>query len=169
MTQPCAATLGYDPQPTLRSWCGNPLPQVDAPLALTPRRRRVAERVYWQGPAWHILRNGVGFLLLVMDHASLEDARFVYRDVDAALWHRALDAAVPGRVSRGAYCLWSHVFGRDPEATALDWSGCRHLGDLRPRADRDRAKVRDIARRAHVDAARARGSQAKSPTLPLRM
>jgi len=40
------ARLGYDPRPELTHWKGTPIPPLDDPLAVSPRRREIAERVW---------------------------------------------------------------------------------------------------------------------------
>ena len=134
--------LGYDPQPDLRHWRGNPLHPVADPLAQTPRRKAIAERVYWQGPAWQVLRNGVAFLHGVMDFARIDEARFIRLDVAEWLWLKALDQARPGRVSCGGFFLWSRVFGRDPGDSPHQWVPGAHWADRRPLAGASRAEMR---------------------------
>ena len=141
--------LGYDPRPHIRRWLGNPLPPVDAPLALTPERRRIAECVYWQGPAWQILRNGVCYLHLVMDHGRMDDARHTLLDIEDHLWIRALNEARPGMISRGAFFLWSRVFAMDPLDSPHDWAASRHMHDVHPWAGLSRKRRYEIAEREH--------------------
>ena len=51
-----AQTLGYDPRPAVRTFRGNWLPPCYYPLPMTEISARIALRVWWNGPAWTILR-----------------------------------------------------------------------------------------------------------------
>ena len=147
-------TLGYDPKPSVMRWRGSPLPPVSDPVAWTSERQRIAERVFWQGPSWGILRNGVAFIHQIMEHGWLEDAAYAHRNLPRALWTKALDAATPKKVSRRSFWFWSHVFGRDPDASPHDWADSRHIGDALPRGRLTRVQRRIIAGREHQEGQR---------------
>ena len=132
--------LGYDPRPELTHWKGTPIPPLDDPLAVSPRRREIAERVWWNGPAWTVLRNASRYLWHVMDHGFAEDIGFTLRDVERAQWTRALEVARPGWLSRGSFVLWSCYFGLMADDAICEWPQDAHLRDVRPLA-RDTREV----------------------------
>ena len=137
MTDP----LGYDPRPEIHRWRGTPIPPVRDPLPNTPDRRRVAGRVWWNGPPWTVLRNASRFLQHVMDYAPDADCHAMLRDIPAELWVKALEDARPGQMSKGAYCLFSRMFGRMGLAEICDWPDDAHLRDVRPLAGESRECV----------------------------
>ena len=100
MSKPWAA-LGYDPRPELDRYAGNPLPEVDDPIAWTERRARIAGYVWTQGPAWSVLRNANEYLWSVMSNASVDDVRFTIGDIERSRWLRALREARPGKIGGG--------------------------------------------------------------------
>ena len=128
------ARLGYDPHPELTHWKGTPIPRLDDPLAVSPRRREIAERVWWNGPAWTVLRSASTYLWHVMDHGFTEDIGFTLGDVERARWTRALEVARPGRLSRGSFVLWSCYFGLMADDAICDWPQDAHIRDVRPLA-----------------------------------
>lgn len=145
-----AEELGYDPQPDVHWWRGTPIPDVRDPLRATPRRRAIAERVFWHGPAWAVLRNASTYLWQVMDFGEDEDVCFTLRDVSRARWVRALEQARPGALSRGSYVLFSLVFGlMEVGAADCDWPYTAHIKDWRPLADQTRERMYERARVYH--------------------
>ena len=135
--------LGYDPRVELNRWRGTPIPPVKNPLSRTPKRWEIANRVWWNGPPWTVLRNASHYLWQVMDYGTHEDIRHALRDVTEDSWLRALDEARPGLLSKGSYVLWSLVFGRmhldDPPC---DWPDSAHRSDVRPLAGESRERLR---------------------------
>lgn len=131
------ADLGYDPRPDLKRWRGTPIPPVDRPLAITPERQRIAERVWWNGPAWTVLRSAPRYLWHVMDYGTDRDIAYTRRDVARDLWCHSLRTARPGQVSRGSWILWSIAYGliatNDEFIAACrrDWSETAHKRDWR--------------------------------------
>ncbi|MDE0190098.1 MAG: hypothetical protein OXQ90_01970 [Gammaproteobacteria bacterium] len=103
--------LGYDPRPDVKRWRGTPIPSVEHPLALTSERRTIAERVWWIGPPWTILRNARRYLWSVMDFGTDDDIAYTRTDVERELWVLALRTAKPGQVSRGSWILFSIAYG----------------------------------------------------------
>lgn len=121
----------YELHPGLCEYKGTAIPPVCDPVRVTPRIREIAEWVFWRGPYWAILRNGVRFLFQVMDYGRLNHVRDAYQLLPAALWRKALDEACPKTLSRGSFFLWSRVFGRDPHASGHNWASGRHVQDAR--------------------------------------
>ena len=70
-------TLGYDPNPDVRSWHGTPIPPVDDPVIATDTLRAIAERIWWNGPPWTVLRNSVRFIQHAIGHATDDDIGLV--------------------------------------------------------------------------------------------
>lgn len=124
--------LGYDPRPNIAHWRGTPIPPVDNPLQQTPARIDIAARVWWNGPAWTVLRNASHYLWHVMDYGRDQDIRFTLKDVPSELWLEALNAARPGLLSKGAYTLWSLVFECINLEILKDWPTTAHRNDWRP-------------------------------------
>lgn len=141
--------LGYDPRAGESRWRGSPLPPLRDPLVMTEESKTAAERVFWQGPPWGILRNGVAFLHRVVDYGWLEDAHYAYHAVPRSIWAKALDEARPGVIARCSFYFWSHVFGRDPQASGHDWDASRHIQDAFPRADMPASQRERIAALEH--------------------
>ena len=116
-----ANKLGYDPRPELDYWRGTPIPPVSNPLRQTPQRLDIANRVWWHGPAWTVLRNASHYLWHVMDYGQDKDVGYTRRDVPDTLWLQALEDARAGLLSKRSYVLWSLVLGR---MSPGDVSGC---------------------------------------------
>lgn len=144
--------LGYDPRPDLTHWCGTPIPPVDAPLALTADRERIAGRVWFQGPSWTVLRNVNHYLWSVMDYGATEDIACTLQDVPLSLWIKSLKDARPGKLSRGAYVVWSLAFGLIAPGTGCDWPDNAHLRDVRPLANATREQLYERHRRGRTPA-----------------
>ena len=129
--------LGYDPRPDLKRWRGTPIPPVDRPLAETPERHRIAERVWWNGPPWTVLRNAPRYLWHVMDFGTDDDIAYTRDDLPRDLWRHALRTARPGQVSRGSWILWSIAYGQFANtdeyiaACRRDWPETAHKRDWR--------------------------------------
>ena len=124
--------LGYDPRPDLARWRGTPIPPVRDPLRATPERVAIAERVWWHGPAWTVLRNASHYLWHVWDFGSDEDIDFTRTDVAERLWRRAIEDARPGLVSAGSYVFWSYAFGLMSSEEICDWPARAHRLDFKP-------------------------------------
>ena len=144
--------LGYDPRPDLTHWCGTPIPPVDAPLALTADRERIAGRVWFQGPSWTVLRNVNHYLWSVMDYGATEDIACTLQDIPRSLWIKSLKDARPGKLSRGAYVVWSLAFGLIAPGTGCDWPDNAHLRDVRPLANATREQLYERHRRGRTPA-----------------
>lgn len=144
--------LGYDPRPDLTHWCGTPIPPVDAPLALTADRERIAGRVWFQGPSWTVLRNASHYLWSVMDYGATEDIACTLQDVPRSLWIKSLKDARPGKLSRGAYVVWLLAFGLIAPGTGCDWPDNAHLRDVRPLANATREQLYERHRRGRTPA-----------------
>ena len=114
VSKPLAA-LGYDPHPEIDRHAGNPLPEIDDPIAWTERRAYIAGYVWTQGPAWSVLRNANEYLWSVMSNASVDDVRFTIRDIERSRWIRALQDARPGKIGGGTYRLFSILFETGPQ------------------------------------------------------
>lgn len=146
-----AADLGYDPRPHVRDWRGTPIPSVDRPLPASGGLEAVAERMWWNGPPWTILRNGPSFLRHVMDHGRPDDVATCERVVPAELWTQTLLEAKPGSMSRTAhrwFCVKRGLFRiRDLPA----WPRS-HLFDHRGRANEDRMRMYERITRARAAA-----------------
>ena len=144
--------LGYDPRPDLTHWCGTPIPPVDAPLALTAERERIAGRVWFQGPPWTVLRNADHYLWSVMDYGATEDITFTLQDVPRSLWVKSLKDAHPGKLSKGAYVVWSLAFGLIALGTRSDWPDNAHMRDVRPLANTTREQLYERHRHGRTPA-----------------
>ena len=152
--------LGYDPRPGLKAWRGTPIPPVARPLALTPRRAAIANRVWWNGPPWTVLRNAAHYLWHVMDYGRVEDVAHALRDVPRETWLWALDEAGPGLLSKGSYVLWSLHFGRmEPDGPPCPWPDAAHRLDCKPLRGASRE---DLLRRAVAWGRRRRGLTASA-------
>ena len=123
-----AVTLGYDPQPELTHWNGTPIPPVDRPLALTPERAEICERVWWWGGAEIALRNCRSYIYHVIDYGLVSDWRFTLDDVAREIWLYALNTATEGGVSRGGHRLFSSLVGGDIHLSDC-WSLLAHKND----------------------------------------
>ena len=141
--------LGYDPRPELEFWHGTPIPDVHHPLPRTPARWRIADRVWWNGPPWTVLRNSSMYLWHVMDYGTDEDRAFTRSDLEPSIWLRALDEAKPGYLSKGSYVLWSLRYKRLPIGAVCDWPATAHRLDYRPLAHltREQLLAREIRER----------------------
>lgn len=128
----CEVDLGYDPRPELDHWRGTPIPPVKNALRKTPRRMEIADRVWWNGPPWTVLRNASNYLWHVMDYGRVEDVRFTQTDVPCGLWKQALEEARPGLLSKRSYVLWSLVFDRIKPGELSGWPHTAHRMDWRP-------------------------------------
>ena len=122
--------LGYDPRPGVTHWRGTPIPPVDHPVPLTPQRSAIANRVWWNGDPWTILRNGPRFIHAIMDYASDEHLWFARDDLPESLWLLALDRARPGIVSFGGYALWWNVLRGELPPDAAEWPRDAHRNDI---------------------------------------
>lgn len=142
MSGTCAAeALGYDPHPSLNRWRGTPIPPIRRPLPRTEKRWEIADRVWWGGPPWTILRNASWYLWHVMDYGRDADVRHALEDLPAQAWRRALDEARPGLLSKGSYVLWSLVFGRIEPGAVCGWPDNAHRLDAKPLAGQDRERL----------------------------
>ncbi len=135
------ARLGYDPHSGYTHWKGTPIPPMDDPLAASPRRCEIAERVWWNGPAWTVLRSASTYLWHVMDYGFTDDIGFTLRDVERARWVRALEAARPGALSKGSYVLWSCYFGIMADDAICEWPATAHRLDVKPLAGESRESM----------------------------
>ena len=160
------ARLGYDPRPAVTVWRGTSIPPMGHPLARTPERWAIAQRVFWRGPPWAVLRNASHYLWHVMDGLSHDELQFTLRDLEPALWVQALREARPGLLSKGAYIAWSLHFGLMQPLDDCDWPDAAHRRDLRPTARYTRA---DYYRRAAMHHRKAlAGAVPKQTTRSLR-
>ena len=141
-----AQTLGYDPQPAVRTFRGNWLPPCYYPLPMTEISARIALRVWWNGPAWTILRNSSFFLWRVWDYGAPEHMDYALGELPREPWLRAIDDAVPGEVSRGATTLWALRFDKIEPLEYIDWPDAAHLRDYRPMAKLTKAQFLDRVR-----------------------
>ncbi len=152
--------LGYDPRPDVVRWRGTPIPPIKNPLPLTPARAALADRVWWNGPPWTVLRNADVFLWHVMDYGTLRDIAAVRAELADELWLDALQSARPGDLSRGSYLLWSRMYRRwngvrfEQEARCPEWDRLAHRLDWKPLAGASR---QDLYRRAAWHQLRALG------------
>ena len=133
------AQLGYDPRPGIAVWKGTAIPPIENPLQRSPERWAIAQRVFWRGPPWAVLRNANSYLWHVLDGVFYEDIRFTLQDVERGLWIEALRAARPGLLSKGAYITWSLHFGLMQPLDRCDWPDTAHRRDLHPAAHYTRA------------------------------
>ena len=134
-----ARSLGYDPRPEARDWRGTPIPPVKDPLTANATLVEMAERIWWNGPAWTILRNSGRFLRHAMDHATESDLAYREEHVATDRWRQALQEATPGTMSRSRYRLWCLWLGIDEQVPASEWHWKGHLNDSRPNDNRERA------------------------------
>ncbi len=121
-------------RPEVSAWRGTPIPSVSMPLDPTSGRVKVAEAVWWNGPAWTILRNGPQFVRQVLDFGHDEEVAFIRADVGRRVWVAALRGAVAGSISRGSYILWSIKLGLADAGMECDWPRDAHVRDIRPLA-----------------------------------
>jgi len=144
VTSSFADILGYDPKTELKHWQGTPIPSVHNPLKSTPRLWSIAQKVWWNGPPWTILRNSSYFLWHVMDYGRTKDIRYALSNIPEQTWMLALDEARPGLLSRGSYVFWSLAFDRIAPADSCDWPDSAHRLDHRPlrRESRERMRMR---------------------------
>ena len=122
------ATLGYDTQPELTHWKGTPIPPVDRPLALTPERAAICNRVWWWGGPEIALRNCRHYLYHVIDYGLVSDWKFTLNDVELEFWLYALNTARQGVMSRGGHRLFSILLGGDVSRSD-SWSLLGHKND----------------------------------------
>ena len=151
------AALGYDPRPEIDRYAGNPLPEIDDPIAWTERRAYIAGYVWTQGPAWSVLRNANEYLWSVMSNAGVDDVRFTIKDIERIRWLRALREAKPGKIGGSTYRLFSILFETGPEPFETDWPVVCHPTDVKPRPARTVEERLSLAR--HFRAAADRRAQ----------
>ena len=153
-----AEQLNYDTRPELSRWHGTAIPPVADPIAETPERCRIAERVWWHGPPWTVLRNCGQFVRSVMDYADASDARLMLADLGEERWRAALHEARPRTMSRKSYVWWSLKLGLMQPGDRCDWPYDGHANDIQPLANQSRERL--YARHA---AYRRRRSGSPSP------
>ena len=125
-------SLGYDPRPDQRDWHNTPIPRVNNPVPATPALVDIAERMWWNGDPWTILRNRTVFLRHALDYANEEDCEYLWNTIPREDWIRMLQSSVPGEVSMRSYKFWSWRAGlldanrRIPK----EWHESRHMKDL---------------------------------------
>lgn len=156
-----ALSLSYDPLPAVRYWRGNWLPPCYYPIPLSDTSAGIARRVWWNGPAWTVLRNSSYFLWRVWDYATPEQLDYIRQTVPVDTWLRAIDDAVPGEVSRGATTFWALRLNRIALTDYIDWPDTAHLRDYRPLAKLSKAGFLDRARYSN---AQPRGLLKPKPT-----
>ena len=132
-------SLGYDPRPGERNWRGTPIPPVADPLPATGKLPEIAERMWWNGPAWTILRNSGEFLRHAIDHATEKDLAYLWETIAVERWRKALLEATPGTMSRSRYRLWCLWLDIDDIVPAADWRDDGHLNDYTPELSREQA------------------------------
>lgn len=142
-----ASGLGYDPHPEVTRWQGNWLPPCYHPLPRTSVSERIALSVWWNGPAWTVLRNASFFLWRTWDYATPGQLDYVLDHVSEEAWRRAVEDAVPGEVSRGATMLWALRLDMIALDDYVDWPDTAHIRDYRPLAGLTRAQFLERARR----------------------
>ena len=120
--------LGYDPKPHVSNWRGTPIPPVDRPLALTPERAEICDRVWWWGGPEIALRNCRHYIYHVIDYGAVRDWHFSVDDVDHEIWLYALNSARQGLVSRGGHRLFCIILGGDVSRSDK-WSLRGHKND----------------------------------------
>ena len=99
--------LGYDPRIDQHDWRGTPIPRVNNPLPATPELVEIADKMWWNGDPWTILRNRVVFLRHALDYALEEDCEFLWRTIPREDWVHMLTTARPGQVSMRSWKYWS--------------------------------------------------------------
>ena len=122
--------LGYNPHPEVRVCKGTPIPPVDRPLALTPARAKTAERVWWNGPPWTILRNRNRYLQQIMEYADDEETEREREDIDEEDWREALRALKPGDMSWKSVAWWSIELELRELGSICRWPVGAHPRDL---------------------------------------
>ena len=130
-----AEQLNYDTRPELSRWQGTSIPPVANPIAETPERCRIAERAWWHGPPWTVLRNCGQFVRSVMDYADAPDARLMLADLGEERWRAALREARPRTMSRKSYVWWSLKLGLMQPGARCDWPYDGHANDSQPLAN----------------------------------
>ena len=140
-----ASTLGYNPRPEVTSWRGNWLPPCYYPLPLTDDSERIALSVWWNGPAWTVLRNASFFLWRAWDYATPTQLDYLLDHVSEGTWRRAVEDAVPGEVSRGATMLWALRLDMIALDDYVDWPDTAHIRDHRPLAGLTKAQFLERA------------------------
>ena len=165
VSKPLAA-LGYDPHPEIDRHAGNPLPEIDDPIAWTERRAYIAGYVWTQGPAWSVLRNANEYLWSVMSNASVADVRFTIRDIERSRWIRALQDARPGKIGGGTYRLFSILFETGPQPFETNWPVVCHPTDVKPRPARTVEERLSLARHFRAAADRRTQDPGRVPPLP---
>ena len=165
VSKPLAA-LGYDPHPEIDRHAGNPLPEIDDPIAWTERRAYIAGYVWTQGPAWSVLRNANEYLWSVMSNAGVDDVRFTIKDIERSRWIRALQDARPGRIGGGTYRLFSILFETGPQPFETNWPVVCHPTDVKPRPARTVEERLSLARHFRAAADRRTQDPGREPPLP---
>lgn len=127
-----AAKLGYNPRPEVHTWCGTPIPCVDNPLPSTKDLTRIADRMWWNGPPWTILRNRNMFLCHAMDYTRDEDFLFLWEFIPKSDWITMLHQLRPGQASTRSYCLCGRLLRVLSPDRPLppEWHEARHIKDL---------------------------------------
>ena len=147
-------------RPGVACWKGTPVPPVYMPIDPTPERAEIAEAVWWNGPAWTILRNGPQFVRQVVDFGTDGQIAFARHDVDREIWVAAIREAKAGLMSRGAYILWSIRLGLADVGMTCDWPRNAHVRDVRPLASATRQDLYERHRR-HRELAAQTGATAR--------
>ncbi len=136
-------------RPDIMAWEGTPIPPVHMPVDPTPERAEIAESVWWNGPAWTILRNGPQFVRQTLDFGLDDEIRFICADIGRPVWTEALTGARPGQMSRCAYVFWSVRLGLRDADMRCDWPRDAHVRDIRPLESASRADLYERHRRFH--------------------
>lgn len=134
-------------QPSL--WKGTPVPEIDDPIDPTPALEAIAARIWWHGPPAIALRNANAFVWQVIDYADDIDVDTAYREIGRKRWTRAIRAARPGQVSRGAVLLWRTLLGLPTEDVRRTWPRDRHRNDIKVFANEPRERMYERHRIAH--------------------
>ncbi|MCY4209594.1 MAG: hypothetical protein OXD47_12470 [Gammaproteobacteria bacterium] len=122
--------LGYDPKPDIHHWHNTPIPTVNHPLPATPELIRIADRMWWNGDPWTILRNRYKYIQHALDNAAHEDLLYLWSSLPKKDWVIALKDALPGQVSTRSWRLWRNSaeiknnYPPDPQ-----WLEPRHFHD----------------------------------------
>ena len=123
-------------------------------LPQTGTGKRIAGRVWFQGPPWTLLRNANHCLWSVMDYGAMEDIAFTLQDVPRSFWVNSLKDVRPSKLSKSAYVIWSLAFGLIAPGTRCDWPDNAHLHDVRPLAKATREQLHERHRRGRTPARR---------------
>ena len=130
-------------------WKGTPIPDVDDPIEATPLLEGIADRIWWHGPPSIALRNSNAFVWQVIDYANDDDVEAAYEAIGRTRWVRAIEAARPGRVSRGSVLLWRAVLGLPTEEVRRTWPRGRHRNDVKMLDNESRERMYERHRRVH--------------------